>query len=110
MATLTFNEYQQQANETAVYPGHVGLQYTTLGLVGEAGEFANKLKKILRDKGGDIEGNKQDLIDELGDVLWYVAMISKELGIPMGTVAEGNIAKLAARKSKGTIHGSGDGR
>lgn len=99
----TLLEYQQDALQTAVYPnkGELGgLMYAVLGLVGEAGELANKLKKHLRN------GTKVDnavLRDELGDVLWYVAAVSKELKSNMLEVASENVEKLAGRAREGTL-------
>jgi NTP pyrophosphatase (non-canonical NTP hydrolase) len=78
----------------------------TLGLVGEAGEFANKVKKITRD--GDY--NHFALMRELGDILWYIAMAADELGISLETIAWDNIEKLTERKIRGTLHGEGDNR
>ena len=108
---MHLNEYQTHAKKTAVYPNHVGLLYTTLGLAGEAGELANKVKKVFRDDSGILtEQASWRLADELGDVLWYVAMLADELGIGLEAVAELNLNKLAARKSNDTLHGNGDER
>lgn len=107
---MNLNEYQDLAKDTAIYPGNIGLEYTVLGLCGEAGELANKLKKVLRDLDGDVEKAKNDLIAELGDCLWYVAMVAKELDTTLETVAIKNIGKLAVRKTMGSLHGSGDSR
>lgn len=105
---MTLNEYQERANGTShavVIDGDTRI-YPVLGLVGEAGEVANKLKKFYRDDNPDIEG----LVSELGDVLWYVAELSRVIGYDLQTVASYNLNKLAERKAKGTIHGSGDKR
>jgi NTP pyrophosphatase (non-canonical NTP hydrolase) len=109
---LSFNEYQRQAFTTAVYPGKgSNIIYTILGLCGEAGEVAEKIKKVLRDKGGVIdEETKEAIVKELGDVLWYVSATCGELNVEMEDVAKKNIAKLAARKAKGMLQGSGDNR
>ena len=111
---MNFKEYQEKAITTAVYPKHQALPYLALGLSGEAAEVANKVKKIIR---GDYDDNPEaaeaalDAIAmELGDVLWYVAVLSSELGVSLGTVAGSNIDKLAARMDAGTIKGSGDTR
>ena len=108
----SFREYQKQAAVTAEYPNRGdNIYYTTLGLCGEAGEFADKVKKIMRDHGGVITDEMRlALKKELGDVLWYVSTCCDELGYTMEEVASGNIAKLAARKAQNTIHGSGDDR
>ena len=106
----SFNTYQQQAMSTAVYPriGH-NISYPTLGLCGEAGEIANKVKKIDRDDKGVItQARREELIDELGDVLWYIAAAAHELNISLSEVASRNIKKLNARKQKNTLTGDGD--
>ena len=106
---MKINDYQIQANETAIYPE--GLNYPILGLAGEAGEICNKYKKILRDKGGDVDVNDlDDLAKELGDVLWYVAQIATELGTDLETVARRNLMKLEDRQNRGVLGGSGDDR
>ena len=106
---MKLNDYQNRANETAIYPE--GLNYPILGLAGEAGELCNKYKKILRDKGGEaalLDINEME--KELGDVLWYVAQIATELGTDLETVAKANIMKLGDRKERGVLGGSGDNR
>ena len=106
---MNINEYQQRASETAIYQDKV--VYPTLGLVGEAGEIANKVKKILRDNAGEIQEDvRQNLIDELGDVLWYIAALSTDLKTDLSEVANKNIEKLNSRKNRGVIGGSGDNR
>ena len=106
---MNINTYQQQASETAIYQNK--LIYPTLGLVGEAGEIANKVKKILRDSAGEMqEDARQNLISELGDVLWYVAALATDLGTELSEVANKNIEKLNSRKNRRTIGGSGDNR
>lgn len=110
---MKLNEYQDRALETAVYPKDnelSGIVYTSLGLVGEAGELANKLKKVLR---GDVPYDfpmQQELASELGDCLWYIAAIASELGHPLENIALDNLLKLESRKRKGNIKGSGDNR
>jgi NTP pyrophosphatase (non-canonical NTP hydrolase) len=107
-----FNDYQELAMSTAVYPQKgSNLAYPALGLNGEAGEVAEKVKKILRDKGGVLdEDSRQALMKELGDVLWYVAAMCSEAGLHMGEVAELNISKLLDRQRRNMLHGSGDER
>ena len=109
---MDLNEYQIKAQETALYPG-IGSNpiYPTLGLAGEAGEVAEKVKKIIRDRGGifdkeSIEGLKQ----ELGDVLWYVSQLGAELGLELEDIATSNLDKLSSRLSRGKLHGEGDRR
>lgn len=109
---MDFNEYQQKAKLTAIYP-NVGQNYIypTLGLIGEAGELANKIKKIGRDKNSELTDNyKQAIMEEMGDVLWYLAILADELGIGFSTVADENVKKLASRKNRNTLHGDGDNR
>ena len=105
--------YQHSALLTAVYPGSgtlAGLTYTTLGLVGEAGEIANKVKKLHRGDKPLNEAAKADLAEELGDVLWYVATMSEELGYDLSEVARMNLNKLQSRQLRGQIKGDGDKR
>ena len=111
MPDITMNTYQGHAISTAIYPDNVGLFYTALGLAGEAGEICNKVKKVLRDDDGKLTTEKRfALQDELGDVMWYVATLAYELDIDLDTVCENNIKKLASRKERGTLKGSGDNR
>lgn len=109
---LTFNEYQSLSRRTAIYPNKGdNLVYPVLGLVGESGEVAEKLKKIIRDDGGTMSVAKRDeFIKELGDVLWYVSSICEELKVDMSDVAKGNIEKLHSRKDRCVLTGSGDNR
>ncbi len=109
---MTFNEYQEFAKTTAKYPDRgKNLIYPTLGLVGEAGEVAEKVKKLIRDHGGEItEEIRQELVKELGDVLWYLATFATELNVSFEKMAEINVAKLKSRQARGVIHGSGDNR
>ncbi|MDP3725534.1 MAG: nucleoside triphosphate pyrophosphohydrolase family protein [Nanoarchaeota archaeon] len=109
---MELNNYQKEAHRTARYVD-IGEAYVypTLGLVGEAGELANKVKKIFRDRDGKIdEETKNALMLELGDILWYVAEIATVLGVPLEEVAEANLQKLASRKEREVIGGSGDNR
>jgi NTP pyrophosphatase (non-canonical NTP hydrolase) len=94
-----------------VYPPKIGLAYAALGLAGEAGEVANKVKKVYRDADGVLSDEARDaLSDELGDVLWYVAAVATELGLSLNAVAEANLDKLARRQRLGRLQGSGDAR
>tara|TARA_B100000214_G_C23415602_1_gene378094 strand:+ start:82 stop:411 length:330 start_codon:yes stop_codon:yes gene_type:complete len=109
---MEFNDYQRESSKTALYPD-VGRNtiYPTLGLVGEAGEVADKVKKILRDKNGAFDKNsKHEIKLELGDVLWYISQLSSELGYELEEIAEANLQKLNSRKNRGKIQGSGDSR
>ncbi|PJC56175.1 hypothetical protein CO026_01845 [Candidatus Kaiserbacteria bacterium CG_4_9_14_0_2_um_filter_41_32] len=113
---MKFSEYQEQSKLTAKYP-NVGddFVYPTLGLVGEAGEFANKIKKLMRDKNifrpsAVSEGDRDDVLKELGDVLWYTAQLATEFGVNLDDVAKSNLEKLLSRLERNQIHGSGDNR
>lgn len=109
---MTFDEYQQKSRKTAVYPNAGNnFIYPTLGLAGEAGEVAEKIKKVLRDNNGIVGDARRDEIKkELGDVLWYVSQISTELGLSLDEVANLNIEKLYSRLERNKLSGSGDSR
>ena len=109
---MTFDEYQEKSRETAVYPDQgSNFVYPTLGLVGEAGEVAEKVKKIIRDNGGELdEEHKEALAKELGDVLWYLSQLATELKVSLNDVADINIKKLQDRHQRDAIKGSGDDR
>lgn len=111
---LTFEQYQQLAARTAVYPGRddeAVASYPALGLAGEAGEVCEHLKKAIRDDGDVItDERRQTLTKELGDVLWYVAALCDELDIAMEDVARHNVDKLADRQRRNVIRGEGDER
>ena len=109
---MKFETYENRAACTAIYPERGdNLIYPVLGLLGEAGEIANKVKKIHRDHGGEMtEEIQSSLVDEIGDVLWYLAAVAHELGFRLEDIAELNLTKLAHRKNKGTLTGSGDNR
>ena len=109
---MDFSTYQQRCRDTARYP-QVGANpiYPTLGLCGEAGEVADKVKKVMRDRDGRFDAAVRDDLElELGDVLWYVAQLASELGLSLESVAEANLAKLASRAARNVIGGSGDRR
>ena len=102
---LVASDYQLKAKETAIFPKDKALEYLCLGLVGEAGEIANKAKKVIRDNKKD-----HDLGGEIGDVLWYCAMLADYLDVNLGKIMEDNINKLQSRKERGVLGGSGDNR
>ena len=106
---MNLNDYQEQAIKSAIYPKKEGIYYTTLGLVGEAGEVAEKVKKMIRDS-KTLSECKDDLIYELGDVLWYLANLSNEIGVSLEEIGIRNIVKLEGRMERNTIHGNGDNR
>ena len=110
---MNFIEYQENAKKTAIYSGALNKDYAylMLGMVGETGELADKIKKILRDKNGTIsEQDKIELKKELGDVLWYFANLATELNISMEDIAKSNIEKVLSRKERNVLHGDGDNR
>lgn len=111
---MNFNEYQEKASQTAIYPNKnsiVGLMYCTLGMSGEAGEVSERVKKLYRDHNGIVsEDMKKDITKELGDVLWYLSGIAKELNIFLDDIATTNIEKLFSRKERNVLHGEGDNR
>ncbi len=109
---MTFNDYQQESRKTALYPDlGSNFIYPTLGLAGETGEVAEKIKKIIRDDDGFVsEEKRQEIKKELGDVLWYLAQLATELGLDLDDVARSNIEKLASRLDRGALNGSGDNR
>jgi len=106
MDEMLFNEYQQKAIKTAIYPKEYKIIYPALGLCGEAGEVAEKVKKWLRD--GEI--NDRDIALELSDCLWYIANLAEDLGYDLEEIAQMNLDKLADRKKRGVLRGSGDHR
>lgn len=114
---MDFDDYQKKAITTDVFGGKQvpitdnAFLAQLLGLVGEAGEVAEKFKKIYRDKNGVMtDDDKQEMVKELGDVLWYVSVVGTYLGISLQDVAEANIEKLASRQKRGKLGGSGDNR
>ena len=109
---MNFNDYQKKSRKTAGYPaiGHPVI-YPALGLTNEAGEVAGKLKKVFRDKHGEISAETRSALKaELGDVLWYLAQVATELDLTLDEIAEYNIDKLYSRLERGTIKGDGDDR
>src|SRR5687767_12356951 len=102
---MNFNDYQIRSRNSARYPiiGHPVI-YPKLGLVNEAGEVAGKIKKVFRDKDGEISAETRDALKaELGDVLWYLAQVATELELSLDEIAEANIAKLKDRLERGKI-------
>lgn len=109
---MDFKEYQEAARKTAIYSGAgKNFAYPALGLCGEAGEVAEKIKRVVRDGRTEIgEDEVKEISKELGDVLWYIANLAAEVGLDLDTIASENIAKLRSRQERGVLHGSGDNR
>ena len=115
---MNFNEYQKLAKKTDFHSpkkekevfGNL-LAYPTFGITGEAGELADKIKKVFRDDGGKLFPKvKHDLVLELGDILWYIAKMAGALGVSLDDVAKLNLKKIMSRQKRGVIKGSGDHR
>jgi len=109
---MNFEKYQKESRKTAIYPNlGKNMVYPTLGLNGESGEVAEKVKKVIRDKDGHFDSKtKTEIKKELGDVLWYLSQIATELDIPLEDVAKENLKKLSSRQKRGRLHGEGDNR
>jgi len=103
---MTADFYEARAGQTAIFPKQKALEYLALGLTSEAGEVAGKVKKLIRDGKGD----KESIAYEVGDVLWYCAVLASELGVSLNTIMQKNLEKLHGRKERGTLAGSGDER
>ena len=112
MYGITGGAYQIGACDTAIFPKEKALEYLTLGLTGEAGEIANKVKKFIRDGASKEEylAKRTEIGYEIGDVMWYCAVLAEELDMNLGHIMEKNLEKLAARQKRGKISGSGDNR
>lgn len=124
MSDATFDDYQQRATVFAIYRHGIrnvspsplldnllAIFYACAGLTGEAGEVAGKIKKVLRDNGGELnEFTRNDIVDELGDVLWYLSELSAILNVPLSVVAANNLKKLSRRADAGKLKGDGDKR
>lgn len=109
MSKMTLNDYQTRASATAVYPDNQALACCALGLTGEAGEVAEKIKKHLR-SGGTLALDNEAVAKELGDVLWYIAAMATTLGLSLDEIAQGNLDKIRSRVERGVLQGSGDNR
>lgn len=108
---MTLEEYQKQALVTATYPKEHNILYPALGLNGEAGEVAEKVKKVLRDNNGDFSIEKCHAIaKELGDCMWYISAMAHDIGYTLEEIGEMNINKLRSRQQRNMIHGDGDDR
>lgn len=113
---MKFDDYQKKAITTDVYGGQgdilsIAFLNKILGLAGETGEIAEKVKKLQRNQAGKMsQQDRMELLKELGDVLWYLSAIAFYLGEPLGNVAESNLQKLLDRKDRGVIKSKGDNR
>ena len=108
---MTINEYQEGALRTAIYPESRRIIYPTLGLTGEAGEVADKVKKVIRDNNDEFsDERKLQIALELGDVMWYAATLAHDLGYSLDEICQMNLDKLASRMQRNKLHGSGDER
>lgn len=108
---MELTDYQISALETAVYPEQYNILYPALGMTGEAGEVADKVKKVIRDnKSQFTEEKKREIAKEIGDVLWYCAVLAHDIGFTLDEVARMNIEKLKSRQERGVLSGSGDNR
>tara|TARA_R110002074_G_scaffold386016_1_gene567586 strand:+ start:322 stop:645 length:324 start_codon:yes stop_codon:yes gene_type:complete len=107
---MNFNEYQKLAKTTAIYDKKHQILYPALGLAGEAGEVANKVKKIIRDGYENNKDYRADIGAEIGDVLWYCAVLASDIGLELSDIAFNNTVKLKDRMNRGVIGGNGDKR
>lgn len=107
--SLNLDEFQDQCGNTVVYPNAgANYIYPVLGLVSESGEVADRVKRIERDDHGVVtEEKRREIAGELGDVLWYVAQVASEFKLSLDEIAAQNIAKLAGRQQRDTLHGFG---
>ena len=107
---MNFNEYQEMAKTTAIYDKKQQILYPALGLAGEAGEVANKVKKLIRDGYEKNKDYRTEISAEIGDVLWYCAVLADDIGCDLQTIANNNLVKLKDRMDRGVIGGNGDNR
>lgn len=107
---MKLNEYQESAKATAIFPKETGLVYCALGLCGESGEVADKLKRVYRDPDLSLEDQHEGICKELGDVLWYLSNLADQLGVSLEEIAEMNLKKLRDRAERNVLKGEGDER
>ena len=111
MTNMTLNQYQEEALKTAIYPEDKKIIYPTLGLTGEAGEVAEKVKKVIRDNNQEFtDEKKRQIALEISDVLWYCATLAHDIGYTLEDIAQMNVDKLASRQQRNKLGGSGDER
>lgn len=102
-----FYDYNDFVKSMKVFPEKFAIIYPTLGMIGEAGEVSEKIKKWMR---GDRELDRPEVAKELGDVLWYITALADDLGYTLADVANMNVEKLSSRRDRGVVKGSGDNR
>lgn len=108
---MEMNEFQRQALQTAIYPQELRTIYPLIGITGETGEVAEKVKKVIRDRNGIFsKSDRLKIAKELGDVLWYLSVLANDLGYSLDEVAALNIEKIRSRNERGKLHGNGDNR
>lgn len=108
---ITFDEYQDAAINTAIYPKDWKIVYPAIGLSGECGEIMEKIKKTIRDNAGHFDNDRIEAIAlEIGDVLWYCANLAQDIGIPLSMIAKLNLGKIYDRKKRNVLNGEGDNR
>lgn len=108
---MTLNDYQKTALETSVYPQEYKIIYPALGMVGEAGECCDKIKKVIRDNDCNFtDDKKREIAKEIGDVMWYCSALANDLGFSLETICEMNIEKLKSRQKRGMISGNSNNR
>jgi NTP pyrophosphatase (non-canonical NTP hydrolase) len=105
---MNLDKYQEMAKSTAIYDKKHAILYPALGLAGEAGEVANKIKKLIRDGYEKNKDYRKTISDEIGDVLWYCAVLADDIGFKLSDIATNNLVKLKDRQDRGVIGGSGD--
>ena len=108
---MEMNEFQRQSLQTAIYPQELKTIYPLIGITGETGEVAEKVKKVIRDRNGLFsKSDRLEIAKELGDVLWYLSVLANDLGYSLDEVATLNIEKIRSRNERGKLHGNGDNR
>lgn len=108
---MNFDFYHREAKKTSIYPQNMKVCYPALGLAGEAGEVCDKIKKVYRDNNGEFSiDKKQEILNEIGDVLWYMVSICDDLGYTLEDAAWANLKKIQSRQERNKIHGNGDNR
>ena len=108
---LELNDYQKAALATAIYPQEKKIIYPLIGLAGETGEVADKIKKEIRDRDSEFgTDSRREIAKEIGDVMWYLASLANDLGYTLDDIARMNIEKIQSRQHRDKIHGDGDNR